>query len=233
MNEQCVCYTRVSTEEQVREGVSLDAQEERLKGYCMMTGLTITAMIREEGVSGRTPLAHRPGGKELQHLIHGKQVQHIVGLKLDRLFRDAEDCLRQTREWDKAGITLHLLDLGGQAVNTSSAMGRMMLTMVSAFAELERNLIAERTASALQHKKQNRQAYSPTPFGYQRKGNVLIPDPQELTVITRIQTMHAEGTSLRHIAKTLNMEGIPSKRGGQWHASTLWYLLQNDLHYGK
>lgn len=154
-------------------------------------------------------------------------------MKLDRLFRDAEDCLRQTREWDKAGITLHLLDLGGQAVNTSSAIGRMMLTMVSAFAELERNLIAERTASALQHMKQQRQAYSPTPYGYQRVGDLLVPDTQELAVVTRIQAMHAGGVSLRRIAATLNEEGVASKTGRGWVSSAVWYLLRNDLYQSE
>jgi site-specific DNA recombinase len=230
MSLQSVCYLRVSTDEQVKEGVSLAAQEERLRGYCMMTGLEIVALIREEGVSGRTPLAHRPGGKELLRLVRTGQVQHIVGLKLDRLFRDAEDCLRQTREWDKAGLTLHLLDLGGQAVSTSTAMGRMMLTMVSAFAELERNLIAERTASALQHKKSQRQVYGPTPYGFDRVGDLLVLNPVEQAVVARIQAMHAGGASVRHIAATLNAEGVPSKTGRQWGCSAVWYLLQNDLH---
>ena len=230
MTNTSVCYLRVSTDEQARDGVSLAAQEERLKGYCMMSGLAIVTLIREEGVSGRTPLAHRPGGKEMLRLVRAGQVQHIVGMKLDRLFRDAEDCLRQTREWDKAGITLHLLDLGGQAVSTSTAMGRMMLTMVSAFAELERNLIAERTAGALQHKKQQRQAYSPTPYGYQREGDRLLPDPVELAVVARIKALHAGGASLRRIAAILNDEGIPSKTGRAWVSSALWYLLRNDLY---
>lgn len=230
MSNQCVCYVRVSTEDQVKEGVSLDAQEERLRGYCMMTGLSIAATIREEGVSGKIALSHRPGGREMLRLVRVKEVQHIVGMKLDRLFRDAEDCLRQTREWDKGGITLHLLDLGGQAVNTSSAMGRMMLTMVSAFAELERNLIAERTASALQHMKQQRQAYSPTPFGYQRDGDRLVPYQQELDVVARIQAMSADGASLRQITKVLNDEGVTSKTGRKWGSSTVWYLLRNDLY---
>lgn len=230
MSTLCVCYTRCSTEEQATTGVTLAAQEERLRGYCMMTGLEIVTIIREEGVSGRIPLAQRPGGKELLRLVRSHGVQHIVGLKLDRLFRDAEDCLRQTREWDKAGLTLHLLDLGGQAVNTSSAMGRMMLTMVSAFAELERNLIAERTASALQHKKQQRQAYSPTPYGYRREDDHLVADPLELAVVARIQTLHADGVSLRQIVRVLNEEGVPSKTGRRWHSSTVWYLLRNDLY---
>ena len=67
---------------------------------------------------------------------------------------NAEDALRQTKAWDKAGIALHLVDMGGTGMNTASAMGRMFLTLMAGCAELERNLVAERTASVLAHKKQ-------------------------------------------------------------------------------
>lgn len=226
----CVCYIRVSTEEQAREGVSLDAQAERLRAYCTMSGLAIEAVIREEGVSGSTALAHRPGGKDLLRLLRTHKVQHIVALKLDRLFRDAEDALRQTREWDQAGIALHLVDMGGTAINTASAMGRLLITMMSGFAELERNLIAERTKAALAHKKRHGQAYSPTPLGYRREGNVLVVEPTEMALVERIRQLADEGTSLRQIAALLNAEGIPGKAGGQWYASTVRYLLANDLY---
>jgi len=226
----CACYVRVSTEEQAREGVSLSAQEDRLRGYCLMSGLEIAAIIREEGVSGRIPMSGRPGGKEMLRLIREKQVQHVVALKLDRLFRDAEDALRQTRHWDDASVALHLVDMGGTAINTASAMGRLLITMMSGFAELERNLIAERTAAALQHKKRHREAYSPTPYGFQREGDLLIPDQAEQDVIARIRDMHASGTSLRKIAGMLNTEGIPAKKGGRWQVSAVWYILHNELH---
>ena len=75
----------------------------------------------------------------------GKAIKHILSLKLDRLFPDASDCLFQTKVWDKLGIGLHLLDMGGQSINTASAAGRMFLTMSVGFADLERNLISERT----------------------------------------------------------------------------------------
>jgi len=230
MSNKCACFIRVSTEEQAREGVSLSAQEERLRGYTMMAGLEIIAMIREEGISGKLPLAQRPGGKEILRLIREKQVQHVVALKLDRLWRSAEDALRYTREWDAQGITLHLADLGGTAISTSTAMGKMMLCILSGFSEWERNSLAEKTAMALQHKKRHREAYSPTPYGYQREGDILVPDPQELAVVTRIQAMSTEGASLRQIVRTLNEEGIPSKTGGQWHSSAIWYMLHNDLY---
>ena len=162
---RAVCYIRVSTQEQANTGVSLAPQEERLRAYCTMQGLEVAAVVREEGVSGSKPLGSRPGGAEVLRMVARREVSHVVALKLDRLFRNAADALAQTEAWDKAGVGLHLVDMGGQSLNTSSAMGRMMLTMMAGFAEFERALIAERTASALAHKKAHRQAYAPRRSG--------------------------------------------------------------------
>ncbi len=181
-----IAYIRVSTEEQVKGGVSLDAQEERLRAYCAMAALPLAGLVREEGVSGGTPLNQRPGGTELLRGIKELGARHVVALKLDRLFRDAEDALRQTRLWDRTGVALHLVDMGGTALNTASAMGRMFLTMTAAFAELERNLIGERTASALAHKKRHLSAYSPTPFGFNRIGDLLKKNKKEQGIIRQV-----------------------------------------------
>jgi DNA invertase Pin-like site-specific DNA recombinase len=208
----------------------LEAQEERLISYCKMAGLEVVEVIREEGVSAGKPLAVRPGGERLLQLVASKKVRHVVALKLDRLFRDAEDALRQTRAWDKAGVALHLVDMGGQTLNTATAMGRFFLNMMAAFAELERNLIAERTATALVHKKAHRQAYSPTPYGFDRVGKELSENPQEQEIIAQIFTWRQNGWSLRKIAAELNRRGVPTKQGGKWYAATVRYLLRNNLY---
>lgn len=227
---KAVLYLRVSTQEQSVNGVSLEAQEERLQAYCQMAGLEVMATIREEGVSGGKPLAARPGGMELLALVKKKQVAHVVALKLDRVFRDAVDALNQTRAWDKAGIALHLVDLGGQSLNTASAMGRFFLNMMAGVAELERNLIAERTILALAHKKAHREAYAPTPYGFNRKGKKLVKNHQELKAVRIMRQAREAGWSLRRIAKALNDQGIPTKRGGRWHPGTIKYLLENTLY---
>ena len=88
-------------------------------------------------MSGTISLAQRLGGNKFFSSVgKGKKIQHVIALKLDRLFRDASDCLVQTKLWDKTGIGLHLLDMGGQSINTASATGRMFLTMSAGFAEL-------------------------------------------------------------------------------------------------
>jgi DNA invertase Pin-like site-specific DNA recombinase len=227
--EKAMGYVRVSTQEQAK-GVSLDAQAERIRAYCTLAGVELVGIIREEAVSGSKALALRPGGTELVRALAQGKATHVVALKLDRLFRDAADALEQTRAWDRKGIALHLCDVGGQAINTGSAMGRMFLTMMAGFAELERNLIAERTAQALAHLKANRQAYSRTPFGFDRKGSRLVGNAQELGTVARIRTLAQAGKSLRAIARLLNQEEVPTKRGGQWHARTVSYLLGNDLY---
>jgi DNA invertase Pin-like site-specific DNA recombinase len=226
----CVLYCRVSTLEQTDFGVSLDSQAEKLTAYAGMTGLTVAKLIREEGVSAKIPFAHRPGGREAQRLLHTGAAEHICAVKLDRMFRDTVDALTQSTVWDKAGVTMHILDLGGSMVNSASPMGRMMLTVIASLGELERSLIASRTADALAFKKSRREVYSPVPFGFRREGDRLVPDPEEMALVVRIRKMHAAGVSLNRIAGTLNEEGISGKTGGRWYATTVRKILANDLH---
>lgn len=230
MNNKAICYVRVSTEEQVKEGVSLQSQEEKLLAYCRMIGLETTAVIKEEGVSASKKLSSRPGGLELLNSVTRKRVSHIIALKLDRLFRDAEDALHQTKEWDKSGIALHLVDMGGQTINTASAMGRFFLGMMAGFAELERNLIAERTTTALNFMKNNKQVYGPIPFGFDRQGEVLIENNNERATVEKIIEQRIGGLSFAKIAEWLNSQGIASKNGGKWYASTVHYIFKNNIH---
>ena len=232
MNEKtAVGYIRVSTEEQVRGGISLAAQRERLQGYCQAAGLELVEIVSEEGVSGAKRLDTRPGGQQLLGLVAWQKVHHVVSLKLDRLFRDAEDALRQTKAWDRAGIALHLIDMGGQSVNTASAMGRMVLTMMAAFAELERNLIAERTATALQHKKAHRQVYGPVPYGFQRDRDQLAPCAAEQAIVLQMLAWRDDCWSLRRIADGLNQANVPCKAAGRrWYASTVRAIVKNRIH---
>lgn len=228
--EKAVCYVRVSTQEQALQGVSLEAQEERLRAYCTLQNLEIVAFFREEGVSASKPLHTRPEGKKLIEIVSKKQAAHVIALKLDRLFRDAIDALTCTRDWDQRGVSLHLVDMGGQTVNTATAMGRFFFSTMASFAELERNLIAERTTLALAHKKNHGEAYGPTPMGYDRAGDMLEANAEELELVQEMRNRRESGESLRKIASWLNCSGAATKKGGRWHASTVAYVLQNSLY---
>lgn len=224
-------YARVSTEEQAREGVSLDAQREKIHAYCSLTNLRLDRVIVEEGVSASISLAARPAGAELVEAIARRRAGHVVALKLDRLFRDAADALNQTRAWDNLGAALHLIDVGGQAINTSSPMGRFFLTMMAGFAELERNLIGDRTRTAMQHMKTERQVYGPAPVGWRVAGDDLVSDVHEQAIVAVLRAWRAEGWTLREMAAALNAGNVATKRGGaRWHASTIQSVLGNGIH---
>ena len=94
--EKAVLYARVSTEEQANQGVSLDAQVERMAAYCKIHNLAITETVLEEGVSGAKPISARAGGHTLTDSIT-QGARHIITTKLDRLFRDCEDALKMSR----------------------------------------------------------------------------------------------------------------------------------------
>jgi DNA invertase Pin-like site-specific DNA recombinase len=224
-----ILYLRVSTLEQLK-GVSLEAQEERLRAYCQMAGLELasTDVIREEGVSASVPVFKRPGGARLLERVDNG-IGNVVALKLDRLFRDAEDALRQTKAWDHAGVTLHLIDMGGASINTASAMGRILLTTMAGFAELERNLVAERTALSLTHKKSHHQVFNHVPFGFDQVGKMLVEDPGEIRIVKLIQERRDDGWSLHQIADALNEDRIPTKLHGRWHARTVKNILDSSL----
>jgi Site-specific recombinases, DNA invertase Pin homologs len=225
--EKAVGYVRVSSEEQSKEGVSLDAQEARIRAYATMRGLDLVAIYREEGISAKVPLRSRPEGTQVVDALAKKRARHVIAVKLDRLFRNAADALSQAEAWDKAKCFLHVLDMGGSAIDTASAMGRMFFTMTAAFAEMERNMTSERTKAALTHLKSSGQVYTAvTPLGFDRDGDKLIENTSEMATVRSIRKMRAEGTSLHRIAATLNEAGAATKLGGRWHAVTIQNVLR-------
>ena len=219
---KAVAYVRVSTGKQ---DLSMEAQEERIRLYCELNGLSLVEVIRERGVTAKIKLNKRPEGSRIAKLT-AAGVCHIVALKLDRLFRNAVDALTHVEEWEQAGISLHLVDMGGQSVNTGSSMGKMLITMLAGFAEFERNMIAERTTAALRHKKAHGEIYNHIPYGFQAVEGSLVADPQEQAVIARAIALRASGVSLIGIANTFNGENIATKKGGIWRQQTIANILK-------
>jgi DNA invertase Pin-like site-specific DNA recombinase len=154
-------------------------------------------------------------------------------LKLDRLFRDACDCLNQTRSWDQQGAALHLVDLGGLTLSTGTAMGRMFLTLVAAFAELERNLISERTADALELMQRAGAELGAAPLGWRKvcgpdgKATAVEPDLNEQALVFHIADLWAQGMTQVAIAARLTADGVPTPRGAaRWRQGTVSKILR-------
>lgn len=225
MKNTAVAYVRVSTNEQANEGVSLEAQIANVKAYATLKGLDLVEIIVEAGVSGSKQLADRTGGEQLLSLIKRRKVVAVLATKLDRLFRNAADCLATTKSWDDAGVSLHLIDLGGSSLDTSSAVGRLFLTMLAGTAEMERSLIAERTSSALKHKaRKGEKVSSIAPLGFSFDGDRVVENPVEQDAIRQIKQLHEAGYGAVRIARILNRNAVPA-RGRCWYVSSVQTAL--------
>src|SRR5580765_5812904 len=104
-------YARVSTVRQAEEGESLGVQQRQIAGYAMTLGLTVEHVYVERGVSGSKPLAERPEGTALLAALRPGDV--VITPKLDRMFRSALDALDVLGGLQKGGVSLHMVDLGG------------------------------------------------------------------------------------------------------------------------
>ena len=125
--EKALAYIRVSSQRQADEGVSLDAQKRRILDYANFKNIPLdeSDIIIEKGVSGGIPLWDRPRGRTLKRKLASGQYQHLISMKIDRLFRVTSDMLNTVDDLNDAGIDLHIVDMGGQAI------GRLFLRWVS------------------------------------------------------------------------------------------------------
>jgi putative DNA-invertase from lambdoid prophage Rac len=199
-------YVRVSTVKQVDEGESLDVQQRTIAGYALMYGLTLDQVFVERGVSGSKPLGERPQGAALLAAI--KPGDTIITPKLDRMFRSALDALGVLSDLKKRGISLHMIDLGGDV--TSNGISKLVFTILSAVAEAERDRIRERVAEVKRDQRtRGRYLGGKVPFGYRGGADgALVPNPDQQAAIATMRTMRAAGAPLRTIADALTAEGV-------------------------
>ena len=225
---KAIGYIRVSTEEQATSGSSLAAQQSAIRAYCVMRGIDLVSIVQDAGISATVRLADRPGGHYLTETLGASAVHAVVATKLDRLWRRVADCSECVRQWDSAGVSLHLLDLGGQAVDTSSAMGRFFVSLMSAVAELERDQLSERITSVLAHKRSKGERWCKNaPYGSQWSSEGHIePCQAELDAVEVMRAAQHAGHSLTEIQAILSECGITNRRGESWSKSRVHEALK-------
>jgi DNA invertase Pin-like site-specific DNA recombinase len=199
-------YTRVSTEEQARNGDSLAAQRAKLEALCAAHDHELVDVIDDGGYSGKD--LRRPGLQRALRMLVAGDADGLVATKLDRLSRSIRDYGDLLAWFDDHGYALWLHDVG---VDTSTAAGRMVVHIMAALAQMEREQTGERVRAVLADKKRRGEPVSRTP---------VAPD-----VRARIETLWADGYGLTAIADQLDAEGVPTARGGRWRASTIQSVL--------
>lgn len=218
-----VAYVRVSTAEQAERGASLEAQRDRCERYAALYELELVAVHSDEGASGKT--LDRPGlAAALDDVRRGRATGLLVA-RLDRLTRSVQD-LGALLAGALAPERAALLSVAEQ-VDTATAAGRLVVHVLGAVAQWEREAIAERTAAALEAKRARGELAGTAPYGWRvaADGVHVEADPDEQAALKRLIELRAAGESIRGIAEALEAEGHPA-RGARWHPTTVARLLR-------
>jgi site-specific DNA recombinase len=215
-------YVRVSTEGQATEGVSLEAQQAKIRAYCLVNDVELSEIFVDAGISGKRA-DNRP---ELQNALSAtcKEKGVLVVYSLSRLARSTRDTIAISERLDKAGADLVSLS---EKLDTTSAAGKMIFRMMAVLSEFERDQVSERTASAMQHMRSAGKRVGTVPFGFDlaEDGESLIPNLRESKAIELLGVLRDSGLSFGKIAEVLNRKRILTKEAGQWQGTTVRRIL--------
>jgi DNA invertase Pin-like site-specific DNA recombinase len=218
-------YVRVSTEGQATNGVSLDAQRDRIQVWAESNGYTLAAVHVDSGISGGK-LTNRPAAQKAIGEACKRRAALVV-YSLSRLARSTRDAIDISEKLHKAGADLVSLS---ESIDTTTAAGKMVFRMLAVLAEFERDLVSERTTTAMQHlRSQGRRIGRWLPYGFDLDGDGqhLTENPAEQQTVALIRQWHSAGVTLRDIADKLNARGLRAKQGGPWSHVAVHRVLQN------
>jgi site-specific DNA recombinase len=217
-------YVRVSTQEQADGGVSLAAQEAKVRAYAALHDLELVEIIIDAGQSAKT--LNRPGLQRALGMLKTRKADGLIVAKMDRLSRSVADWndLIDDHFGEKAGRQLMSV---ADSIDTRSAAGRLVLNVLMSVSQWEREAIAERTRDAMAHKKTQGERVGQVPFGMAlaEDGVTLVPDAAEQEAIAIVRQLRAEGLSCRKIAGEMNARGVKTKGDGRWHETTVRRVL--------
>ena len=158
---------------------------------------------------------NRPGLQRLLALVDSGKVEAVIIAKLDRLTRSVKDLCSLLELFEKRGVALISV---AESLDTASAAGRLVITIMAAVSQWEREAIGERTRDALRHKRTSGELVGNIRFGFRLSpdGKHVEPDPGEQGVLTEIRHLRQSGHTLRGIAAALNRKALRTRRGSAW-----------------
>ncbi len=218
-NPLAAIYIRVSTEEQARQGISMKAQQEALENYAKAMGYEVSKIYKDEGKSAKD-IQHRPAMVELLKDAEVRKFQAIFIYKLDRFSRSLRDLIETIEKLKDWGIDFVSLQ---DKIETTSASGKLMFHIISAFAEFERNVTGERTKFAMDKQARDGNPITRAPYGYKIESKKLIPHPSTSFLVPEIfEDFLNQKTSLTKLAKKFGFSVNGLKK-----------ILTNQSYLGK
>ncbi len=216
-------YARVSTEDQAKEGFSLEAQIDKLRSYCDARGWQVAGEYIDDGYSGRDEA--RPAYSRMME--EREAWDTILVLKMDRIHRNSRNFMEmmdRLRSWEREFTSMQ------ESLDTGTAMGRFVMDIIQRIAQLESEQIAERVYIGMQQKAKSGQGHlgSPPPYGYRYEGGELVVNPEQAPVVQEIYRRYLHGDPLQWIAVDLTRR----LAGRSWSIWSVRYLLQNPVYAG-
>ena len=218
-----VAYIRVSTDDQ---NLGPEAQRASIAAWAARQGARVAAWFTDQGVSGGKPVEDRPALLAALEAVRTHGAGLLVAGKRDRIARDVVVAATVERLAQDAGARVVTAD-GVSAEDTPE--GKLMRTLMDAFASYERAVIRSRTKAALAVKRaRGERLGGDAPIGYQAEGPRLIPNEAEQVIVNRVRAMRSRGLSIARVAAVLNAEGV-TIRGGRIHPTTLARVLRRHV----
>ncbi|MCH8995322.1 MAG: recombinase family protein [Chloroflexi bacterium] len=228
---RAVGYVRCSTSEQATEGYGLDAQRQAIEAYCRAQGWELCEVYSDGGRSGKTV----EGREALACLLQDAQsgaFERVVFLRLDRLGRSLRDLLRVCDELEAAGVGVVSVR---EAIDTGTAAGRMMRSILGSLAEFERETIVDRIKDGLAQKARQGELLGPLPLGYRRdEEGAVVTDPVTAPLVRDAFERYATGRhSLRDMTRWAADVGLQSTAGNLLDRLSIRKLLTSIAYAGQ
>ncbi len=223
-------YIRVSTTEQAEEGYSVGEQEERLRAYCAAYSYTINAVYVDPGYSGAT--LDRPGIKKVINDVRSGRCKKVIVWKLDRLSRSQKDTMILLEDVFMAN-NCNFVSIT-ESFDTSSPIGKCIVGILSAFAQMERENLKMRTAMGRQARiKKGHFHGSHAPFGYKftSGSNDLIIDAYAAKLVREVFRRFAAGESIASISRYM-LETYGDNLYDWNHPTAIRRILRNPVYMG-
>lgn len=222
-------YIRVSTDEQVKEGYSISAQLQKLKAFCVSQGWEVEGIYADEGISAKD--MNRPQLKKMIKDIENEKINCVLVYRLDRLTRSVFDLYKLLETFEKHDCKFKSAT---EVYDTTTAMGRMFITIVAALAQWERENMGERIAMGqIEKARQGKWTASQAPFGYDlnKDESKLYIKHDEAFIVRKIFDMYRT-RGMNQISLYLNNHKMYTKLGRKWTDSTIGIILNNPVYYG-
>lgn len=228
--KKVIGYVRVSTEEQVKDGFSLDNQRSDIKHKCNMEDWELLKIFEDEGISGAS-LNERDGLKAALKFAKEEKVDYLIVWKLSRLSRKVMDVVDILKFLEHSETSLLSIK---DNIDTATHMGKYFLYIASIFAEIEReNIIVQVKGGMAQKAREGLWNGGSAPLGYKLVDKKLIINKEEAKIIKFIFTEYLTGKGYKAIAKDLNDRGLKTSKNAYFSGNSVKDIITNPIYAGR